>query len=159
MNNLKTLAPVIFVFLIIIALFAWGVMSQRGATTLTYIPGTNVACLPQGHQNLAVHIHPIIAITVDGAPETIPANIGIAATCMAEVHTHDDTGSIHIETVSPERLDVLSLADFFAVRNASLSREGYAHTLTVDGTPVTDPARVRFKDGQRIGIVYTSIAR
>jgi hypothetical protein len=157
MRDLKTLAPVISVFAVIILLFIWGVASKN--ETIDYVPGTNVACLPNGHQNLADHIHPLIAITVDGVPETVPADIGITPDCMAEIHTHEADGVIHVETVKGGRLGQLALSDFFSVWGRPLERPGFHQTLLVDGVAVTDPSQVRFKDDQRIGIVYTSIAQ
>lgn len=58
------------------------------------------------------HIHPHIAIIVNGQQQPIPAHIGINANCMNPLHTHDASGAIHIE--SPQKRD-FTLADFFAV--------------------------------------------
>ncbi len=158
MKDLKPILPVLGVVAIIIALFVWGVMSQKNPPVV-YVPGTDVACLPHGHQNLASHIHPVMTITVDGVAETLPANIGITNDCMAEVHTHDATGTIHVETITKDRLEVLTLADFFAVWGKPLVREGYTVTLMVDGATIIDPEMIRFKDGQKISLSYVSIAQ
>ncbi|HXK39939.1 MAG TPA: hypothetical protein VJ837_03835 [Candidatus Paceibacterota bacterium] len=157
MKKLSSALPVIVVVAIIIALFAWGIASQN--KNMTYIPGTNVACLPQGHQNLKTHIHPLMTITMDGIPETLPTDIGITGDCMAEVHTHDTTGTLHVETVDASRLDALTLADFFDVWGTTFEREHFSVSLTVDGEEMIkiDPSMIHFRDGQRFNITYTSI--
>jgi hypothetical protein len=58
------------------------------------------------------HVHAQMKITVNGVPQDIPSNIGVAPQCMNPLHTHDAKGEIHVE--SPEKRD-FSLADFFAV--------------------------------------------
>src|SRR2546426_10179788 len=56
------------------------------------------------------HIHPVLRITINGQPVTIPANIGIDSALwndhsldadgmmsgMAPLHTHDTSGTIHV---------------------------------------------------------------
>jgi hypothetical protein len=158
MKDLKPMLPVLGVVVVIIALFAWGIASKKDKPVV-YVPGTEVVCLPQGHQNLATHIHSVMTVTVDGVNEILPANIGITADCMAEVHTHDTTGTVHVETVSADRLNVLTLADFFTIWGKPLAREGYVATLVVDGATIIDPEMTRFRDGQKIALSYTSIAQ
>ncbi len=157
MKDIKSILPIIGVVVVIIVLFIWGVAAQK--TTVVYVPGTEVACLPNGHQNLAVHIHPVMTVTVDGVAEVLPANIGITADCMAEIHTHDASGEIHIETITKDRLDVLTLNDFFSVWEKPLTRQGYIAQLTVDSTTITDPTTVHFKDGQKINLSYVSLTK
>lgn len=116
--------------------------------------GTNVACLPFGHQNLAQHFHPKLGITVDGENEIVPRNTGIDDACMSEVHTHDSSGSIHIESVSPSR--TFTLLDYFAVRGESIEREGYRYQVFVNGEPI-DPADYELKDLDAVEVQYVSI--
>ncbi|MGB7881908.1 MAG: hypothetical protein WBL44_04230, partial [Nitrososphaeraceae archaeon] len=49
------------------------------------------------------HIHAHLDILVDGRPFTVPSQIGIdpEGRCLYWLHTHDDSGIIHIE--SPEK--------------------------------------------------------
>lgn len=50
------------------------------------------------HQNLAMHIHPQLRISIKGENVLIPANTGIPSTgCMRPLHAHDATGTVHIE--------------------------------------------------------------
>ncbi len=66
------------------------------------------------------HIHPHLEIVIDGEKQSIPKDIGIAETCMNSLHTHDDLGTIHVE--SPVKKD-FTLGDFFAVWQKDFSRE------------------------------------
>ena len=150
----KNIAYVVIVIALIIGLFMWGNSLQKD--TIVYFEDTNIACLSNGHQSVQEHIHPILQITVDGQPEAIPANVGIRSGCMSEVHTHDATGKLHIETFESGRIAELSLADFFAVWNTSPIREGYDVRITLDGEEKDSVEEVGFRDGSVIELAYTS---
>ncbi len=109
---------------------------------------------------LSMHIHPMLSIFVDDQPVTVPANIGIEPTCMRAIHTHDETGKIHIE--SPTAYDFY-LGDFFANWGQPFSATQLmdktvddTHTLsvTVDGQPNTEFDKLKLADGQQIVIRY-----
>ena len=140
---------------VVIALFVWNTSLQKDRP-LTFFKDTNVACLVNGHQQLAIHVHPIVTISVDGEQEQLPANIGIEGPCMSEIHTHDGTGTLHVETFTRDRFDGLSFTDFFTVWGQSLEREGYTLTIMVDGVAVASADDVPFEDGARIDLIYTS---
>jgi hypothetical protein len=44
------------------------------------------------------HIHAHLDIFINGQNYTVPAQIGITSTCLYWLHTHDETGIIHIES-------------------------------------------------------------
>lgn len=138
----------------IIGLFIWG---NESRATLKMVGDTGVYCLPNGHQNLAAHIHSHLSIKVDGNPEIIEANIGITPGCMAEVHTHDTTGDIHVETTDIDRLVQINLSHFFAIWNKSSEREGYNLEILVDGEPKQSVESVPLTDLSKIELNYTSI--
>lgn len=143
------------VIVVIIGLFIWGrAATPTSAETFT---GTDVPCLPNGHQTLSEHIHPVLSISVDGVSESIPANIGVTGSCMAEVHTHDATGTLHVESAYMGNIGELRLSDFFDVWDQEFTREGYDAEIRVGGNVVESPEGVRFRDGEQIAIVYTSI--
>ena len=56
------------------------------------------------HSTDISHTHSYLTIVVNGAEQYIPNNVGIAdSECpdgMRGIHTHDDTGKLHIETPS-----------------------------------------------------------
>lgn len=106
------------------------------------------------------HIHPHLTIMIDGAKQTIPANVGVAFGCMHPLHTHDDTGEIHIE--SPEKRG-FTLGDFFAVwgkqfdKNRILdSQSDAAHevALTINGAPSEQFEKLVLNDKDQIVIEY-----
>ncbi|MFT5280985.1 MAG: hypothetical protein ACI9AR_000432 [Flavobacteriaceae bacterium] len=117
---------------------------------------TTIPCLPNGHQGLASHIHPYLIITVDGVNEGVLGNMGVSQTCMAEVHTHDASGKIHIETTELGVTHVL--ADFFEVTGGTFDRDGYTAVISVDGEVYEgDASTLVMEDNQKIHIEYTSI--
>ncbi len=106
------------------------------------------------------HIHPNLEIIINGQKQEIPANIGINATCMNSLHTHDSSGKIHVE--SPEKRD-FTLADFFAVWNKTYAKdqifdykvdENHIMRETVNGNEVQDYENTVLRDGDQIIIYY-----
>lgn len=80
------------------------------------------------HETLALHVHPYLRIVIEGRPVEIPAAIGIrgplfaqglavGGACFEPLHTHDNSGIIHIEGPDPNRL--YTLGEFFAVWSAT----------------------------------------
>ncbi len=111
-------------------------------------------------QTLGMHIHPNVKIIINGQTQPIPANIGISSTCMMAIHTHDDSGKVHIEY--PEVRD-FQIGDFFAnweqpfSKNQILDKKSDAThtiTMTVDGKPSNEFEKLTMKDGQQIVIEY-----
>jgi hypothetical protein len=72
-------------------------------------------------ERLAYHIHAHLAVYVDGTERIIPGDIGIFRnSCIYWLHTHDDSGIVHIE--SPDER-VYTVGDFFAVWHQPLSND------------------------------------
>lgn len=132
--------------------FGWSALNKKEKTT-RFWKETTIQCLSNGHENLALHIHQMLTITIDGVSEEIPANIGIASDCMAEVHTHDTIGKIHVEATQAGK--AFTLADFFAVWEKNPVREGYKTQILFDGVGVSDGLTRELRDGQKIEIIYT----
>lgn len=106
------------------------------------------------------HIHPHLQIIINGQNQVIPANVGIIGNCLHPIHTHDDTGKIHVE--SPVKRD-FTLADFFAVWNKPFNKDQILDYKvddqriikeTVDGKEVQDYENTVLKDNQQIVISY-----
>ncbi len=111
------------------------------------------------------HIHPHLTIIVNGAEQTIPANTGISLTCMHPLHTHDDTGTIHVE--SPIQRD-FTLGDFFAVWKKTFNKgqildskadAGHEIVMTVDGSVSDQYENLILRDEQKIVIEYRGIKK
>ncbi len=112
-------------------------------------------CL-EDHLNLEYHIHSYLTVLVDGVNEVIPADIGITDICMAEVHTHDAAGKIHVETVTGEKL--ISVDTFLKLWGKPLHRPGYILTVYLGEKDVTDVVeRLNFYNDDDIVLKYESL--
>jgi hypothetical protein len=109
------------------------------------------------------HIHVHLDVLVDGQAVPVPANIGIDAAHggISPLHTHDNSGVIHIE--SPVKRQ-FSLGEFFTEWGVSLSADnvgGLRATDTkglrafVNGEPRPgNPAAITFSQHDEIAVVF-----
>src|SRR6266542_5599468 len=58
------------------------------------------------------HAHPNLAIVINGTTFTIPSQVGIQGGCNKPIHTHDTSGTLHVET--DDNRDY-TLHDFFLI--------------------------------------------
>ncbi len=139
---------------VLIGLIAWGNYSASTQTTHQIALSCTSDPLTQ------FHIHPHIAIIINGATQTIPADIGLNAVCMHPIHTHDESGVIHIE--SPQARD-FTLGDFFAVWGKTFNQNQvldykadgtHSITETVNGNPAQAFENTVLHDGDQIVITY-----
>ena len=117
----------------------------------TYWPDTEIAYIA-GHTNLALHIHPNLKTYIDGKEVAVPGNIGISGTCMAEMHTHDGTGVIHIESIEAGR--TFTVADFFTILAEPLEKEAYTLSSSVNGDTGVDLGTYELKDHDVVILSY-----
>jgi len=68
------------------------------------------------------HQHSLVSIYKDGVRQGLPDNVGRGG-CTYELHTHDGTGVVHIETNMPKKF---TLGQFFALWNQPLGANGTA---------------------------------
>ncbi len=150
---MKTKIIIIIVAAVIIALFLF-VVSRP--------PKTNreVALTCTSDMATQFHIHPNLEIMINGQKYEIPTNIGINSTCMNALHTHDNSGKIHVE--SPEKRD-FTLSDFFAVWKETYSKDQIlnykvdaSHIIreTVNGKETQDYENTILRDEDQIIIFY-----
>jgi hypothetical protein len=109
------------------------------------------------------HIHPHLTIIINGENITIPAGIGLEISgCERVLHTHDDSGTIHVE---PNSYRPFTLGDFFAVWGKPFSRDRildyvrdseHEIVMTVDGKESDEFENLVLRDGQQIVIDYKS---
>lgn len=100
-----------------------------------------------------MHIHLRLSIKVNGVEQDISKDIGISTFCMKPIHTHDSSGTIHIEF--PRQHD-FKLADFFAVWDRPFPRSD-SFLMTVNGATNTEFANHILKDGEQIEISYEKV--
>jgi hypothetical protein len=128
-------------------------------------PIDGVACA----SSEAYHIHAMISIYRNGTRLALPKNIGRSA-CNYDMHTHDGTGVIHVETATLKAFtlgqffslwgqtlgpaEVAGLPDaptFYVVQNEQITKitenpdditlEGHKEIVIVTGTPPTEIPR------------------
>ncbi|GAB2823129.1 hypothetical protein GCM10022221_21490 [Actinocorallia aurea] len=116
-----------------------------------------------GMEGDAKHIHAHLSLFVNGEQQQIPANLGIdAAGNIAELHTHDTRGVLHVESFSADK--VFHLQQVFDLWEIPLSKTGIGqfktdatHTLKfyVDGKEVQDdPNAIDLESHREIAVVY-----
>jgi hypothetical protein len=108
------------------------------------------------------HIHALLSVYDQGLLVTVPADIGIDARHHVEssLHTHDQTGVIHME--APARF-AFTLGDFFAVWGVrfgggtlgALQDDGHNRVwVYINGARVANPARHVLAKDDTIAIGY-----
>lgn len=75
--------------------------------------------------SVSMHVHPYLQIMVNGQSVPIPGDVGISASCLEPVHTHDASGIMHVE--APSASTQYTLGQFFQIWSAT------SHTVTVNG--------------------------
>jgi hypothetical protein len=108
-----------------------------------------------------VHYHAHLDVIVDGKPVTVPANVGIGATSVSPLHTHDPTGILHVEAPKADRF---TLGQFFTEWNVRLTAtcignlcadNGHQMAFFADGKPHTgDPRQIALAAHEEIAVVY-----
>jgi hypothetical protein len=110
------------------------------------------------------HFHAHLDIVDDGHPVEVPANLGIDPHrgLIAELHTHDDSGILHVESGSSTL--TFTLGQLFVEWGVRLDADdlGGLHAADgqqlhayVDGHEVAgDPARIQLANHQEIALVY-----
>lgn len=108
-----------------------------------------------------VHFHAHLDVLIDGKPVPVPDNVGIGATSLSPLHTHDATGVVHVEAPKAARF---TLGQFFTEWNVRLIGTclgglcvDATHQLAVfvNGTPFTgDPRQLVLAAHQEIAVVY-----
>jgi hypothetical protein len=109
------------------------------------------------------HIHAHLDVLVDGHAVPVPANIGIDRPkgSISALHTHDDSGIIHIE--SPARRQ-FSLGELFTEWQVSLSGENIGGLRNADGKTLRvfvngnlqtgNPAAITLGPHDEIAVIY-----
>ncbi len=153
---------------IVIGAGAWWIISRPQPTA-----AEKTAKAKQAHVNLVkscttdmattFHIHSHITIIINGEEQTIPADTGISSTCLHPIHTHDETGIIHME--SPVKED-FTIADFFQVWGKALTPTKVLNTtvdaehqlkLFSDGKEIATGAQTVMHDHQSLAIIVAPI--
>src|SRR3954470_10456181 len=107
-----------------------------------------------------LHIHQHLDVFVDGKRQQVPANIGVYdGQFLTELHTHDPTGVMHVESPTARNFD---LGQFFGVWGVRLTPDcvgGYCRQVTpwilyVNGEAYRgDPRAIVLREHQEFALV------
>jgi hypothetical protein len=110
--------------------------------------------------NETYHIHARLSVFVDGKQVPVPANIGLGGGSPSALHTHDDSGIIHIES---DAAFPAKISDFLAVWGVKFSNTqlgGYKNEgsktvqVFVNGQPVQNPQTYELKPHDSVVVGY-----
>ena len=104
----------------------WG--PNDGPTLKPRLKAIGLHALPR--EALTLHIHQRMAILVNGKPVYLPAGIGIDAhgKFISELHTHDYSGIIHVESPVNRPFTLGEFFDVWGLRFSSHCLGGYCET-------------------------------
>ena len=149
---------IVFVGLIMMCITAIP-LSFASSSSLSSLTINGIRCDKKEH--FVSHIHMHLDIFINGEELVVPSNIGIIPdNCIYWMHTHDDTGVIHIE--SPEDRN-FAIGEFFDIWGETFSNnqifDNNNNTLNVyvNGKKVdskTDYRRIPLVEHDEIAIIY-----
>ncbi|HEX2174229.1 MAG TPA: hypothetical protein VHL09_17490 [Dehalococcoidia bacterium] len=145
--------------LIVAGVVGFIVLASRGGGGDGTASAATIECSRNEYFNH--HVHANLRIYVNGQNVPVPANVGIRTDCLYWLHTHDSSGTIHVEA---PRTANYTLGQFFQVWEKTLSPTelmGYQvddqHQIKafVDGQEYTgDPAQIPLKGRSVITLQY-----
>jgi hypothetical protein len=118
---------------------------------------------PLGPEVTRIHFHVNLVVDVLGRNVVVPFGVGIdfRKGLLAEIHTHADRGTIHIEAAKAKRFTLGMVFDVWGVRFSADCIGGYCddgtNTIRVflDGRPYTkNPADLLLANDQVIVVAY-----
>lgn len=122
------------------------------------------ASVPQGQviSRQGIHWHPKLTILIKDKKQEIPANLGLGAVHQP-IHTHDSSGTLHLEINGLVTKDETKLGNFFQIWGKQFNSScildkcnGTAGTvkLLVNGQENKEFENYQMKDGDNIEIKY-----
>jgi hypothetical protein len=115
---------------------------------------------------LARHDHVVMSIIVNGRPAVIPEGVGMnpnlwhdhsldrfGPSGISPLHTHDTSGTIHIESTSEREFTVGEFLSVMGLDSSAVER------VTVDGSEMDDPLNHEMRRGEKIQVEMTIAAQ
>jgi hypothetical protein len=96
------------------------------------LPIDGIKC--EAMEGNAFHVHAKLAIFINGKNHTVPALIGITNYCFYWLHTHDQSGIIHIESPSHRNF---TLGNFFDIWKQKLNNNQILNHTASASNPLT----------------------
>jgi hypothetical protein len=176
--------------LVIVGLIALGFLAQRGRTSggptpdvdPNSLPGIQTSAAPWTpetsyllerlqriglpallREGTQLHTHQHLDLFIDGRAVAVPAGIGIdqVGGFISPVHTHDKSGTIHIESPESGRYTLGQFFDVWGVRfsqtciGSYCNAEDKALRVYVNGDKVdSNPRRIALEQGQEIAVTF-----
>jgi hypothetical protein len=111
------------------------------------------------------HVHTRLAVVVDGKQQPVPPNIGLnpPARLFSAIHTHDDSGIIHIESDEPFEVKLPDVFTIWGVKFSKSQLGGHKNNdkdtvqVYVNGTKVDDPEGYVLKPHDNIVVGYGAV--
>ncbi len=104
----------------------------KTSNAITDLPINGIRCEAMESSNFHIHVH--LSIFINGQNYRVPALIGITNNCLYWLHTHDNTGIIHIE--SPQKKD-FNLGDLFDIWNKKFDNDHLFNYIVNDNNPLS----------------------
>lgn len=166
----------------VVASAGWALSNKGGPALPATVSGTGTAPPPwpapadalsgaraaglsvEAGEGTAKHFHAHLAVIVDDQPVKVAANLGVdtAGGLMSELHTHDDSGLVHVE--APTATKRYTLGQLFSEWQVRLDERGIggleasggkALRAYVDGKEVKgNPAAIELTSRRKITLVY-----
>ncbi len=117
-------------------------------------------------EGTALHTHQHLDIFINGQQIAIPANTGIddAKGFISPIHTHEETGIIHVESPVAQKFYLGQFFDIWGLRLTSECVGGYCNNndqvlkVFVNGTLFAgDPRLIELQAHQEIAVTYGTI--
>jgi hypothetical protein len=114
----------------------------------------------------ALHIHVHLGVIIEGHGYAIPDQIGLSSGGIASLHTHDQTGVLHVESAETRTFTLGQFFQVWGVRFTPRCIGGYCTDATrrlrvyVNGKPASgDPRSVTLAAHQEILVTYGTRAQ
>lgn len=138
---------------VIIAAAVYFIQRSDNTVDTAYPSIDDIPCETQEYLNFHIHAH--LDVFVDGQHLTVPQFVGIMNnSCLYWLHTHDDTGIIHMEAPEPQNFTLGEFIDVWRGTNTGAPPTGEP-IIFVNGQEVaTTLATTRLDAHDEIAIVY-----
>lgn len=144
-TDVKVIGGIVVVTLII--LVGGVLLVSRQSSEETSIPEDQII------SRNGLHWHPELAIYIKGQKQEITKDIGIG-TIHQPLHTHDTSGTIHMEMKGLITKDETRLGNFFKIWGKEFNFGGQNIKMAVNGQENNEFENFLMKDGDKIEIRY-----
>jgi hypothetical protein len=141
----------------------WG--ANDGKALKPRLKAIGLPALPK--EALTYHVHQRMAILVNGNAQYLPAGIGIDRHLkfIAELHTHDESGIIHVEAPKKQIFTLGQFFDVWGLRFSSTCLGGYCNSgsrkvmVWTDGKRFKgDPRKIPLTEHLSLVVAYGTLA-